>query len=393
MLSSEIICAAIVRDFKLGREQKLYILLFILPLGIVCGQIGKIMSSKSKRIFKRIVNFAGPVFFVVAVAMLYWQLRNYSFMDIVNAISSIPFMNLIYAAVACALGYMALSVYDYLALRYVGGRVSWWKWMLAGTLGFAISNNAGHAVVSGGAIRYRLYTRWRIRAGDIVKMLTFSGFTYFLGCTAIVIFGYFLVPRDIFAASTGATIGMNGLFIFCVAALGAYFAATVFFRNRAITIGELRFQIPTTAQAFSQMVLGITDSVLAGMVLYFCLIPFVEINFFTYIGLFVIAQTAGVFSQVPGGIGVFETIFLLALPGDVNRADIFGALLAFRIIYYVLPLMAAGGLFFVYERWLRARMQRWAAEAAAAAQALRDKIHNVHLLPKLQKRKKAKKKR
>lgn len=83
----------------------------------------------------------------------------------------------------------------------------------------------------------------------------------------------------------------------------------------------------------------------------------------TYIGLFVIAQATGVFSQVPGGIGVFESIFLLALPDFVDKADIFGALLAYRIIYYVLPLIGVGGLFFIYENWLRARMKRWLAAA------------------------------
>lgn len=240
--------------------------------------------------------------------------------------------------------------------------------MLAGMLGFAISNNAGHAVVSGGAIRYRLYTRWRIRAGDIVKMLTYNGFTYFLGCTAIMIIGYFLVPHDLFSSSVGASIGIHGLFFFCCTAIGAYFVMTMLFRNKKINIGEISFQIPNTRSAFFQMLLGILDSVFAGLVLYFCLTPFVNIPFTTFIGIFVIAQTAGVFSQVPGGLGVFEGIFLMALPGDVNNANIFGALLAYRIIYYVLPLIGAGGMFFIYENWLRARMKRWLEEAKTVAE-------------------------
>ncbi|MCL1902595.1 MAG: lysylphosphatidylglycerol synthase domain-containing protein [Alphaproteobacteria bacterium] len=327
------------------------------------------MSTKVKRLFKRLISWAGVFFFIVAAGMLYWQLRKYSLHEIFYALWDIPFINLVYASLACLGGYIALSGYDYLALRYVGQshKVSWWKWMLAGMIGFAISNNAGHAVISGGSIRYRLYTRWRIRAGDIVKMLTFSGFTYFLGCCAIVMFGYFLIPRDLFSNSLGASIGMNGLLLFCVAALGAYFAMTILFRNKKINIGELHFQIPSTAAAFAQMLLGIFDSVMAGLVLYFCLIPFVDIPFTTFIGIFVIAQVAGVFSQIPGGIGVFEMIFLLAMPGVENQAEIFGALLAFRIIYYVLPLIGTGILFFIYENWLRTRMKRWLAEAKALA--------------------------
>jgi phosphatidylglycerol lysyltransferase len=321
------------------------------------------MSAKLKRVFKRLVSWAGIFFFILAAGMLYWQLKDNSFMDIAHALWSIPFVNLVYACLACLAGYLALSVYDYLALRYVGKKVSVWKWMLAGTLGFAISNNAGHAVVSGGVIRYRLYTRWRIRGGEIVKMLVFSGFTYFLGCTAIMILGYLVVPHSLFEQSMGAKIGVHGLFIFCMVALVTYFSLTIFFPKKSIKLGGIKFQVPSTKTASYQMGLGMLDSILAGLVLYFCLIPFVPIPFGTFIGLFVIAQTAGVFSQVPGGIGVFESIFLLALPDDINKASIFGALLAYRIVYYVLPLLGAGGLFFVYERWLRARMKRWMEEA------------------------------
>lgn len=323
------------------------------------------MSSGGKKVFRKLLGYSGIVFFCLAAGMLWWQLRHYSLGDIARALLDIPFVNLVLASVACLMGYVALALYDYLALNYVGahGKVSWWKWMLAGMLGFAISNNAGHAVVSGGAIRYRLYTRWRIRGGDIVKIVTINGFTYFLGATAIAVVGYFLIPHDIFAESVGASVGLNTLFIFCLAALLSYFAITVVFRHKSVRIGQLKFDVPTTQMAFLQTLLGMADSVLAGLVLYFCLTPFVHIPFGTFIGLFVVAQTTGVFSQVPGGIGVFESVFLLALPDGADKASVFGALLAYRIIYYVLPLIGIGGLFFIYERWLRARMRRWLTEA------------------------------
>ncbi len=333
------------------------------------------MSQKSKRLLRRLISFAGPVFFVIAIGMLWWQLRNYSFNEITTALLNIPFRNLVWAACAAFLGYLALSFYDYLALRYVGQshKVSWWKWMLAGITGFAISNNAGHAVISGGAIRYRLYTRWRIRGADIVKMLTFSGFTYFLGCASIAIVGYFMVPHEYFQGTSVTNVGLHILFTFCTAALGAYFVMTVLFRNKKIHIGSLDFKIPSTFIAFAQTLLGAVDSILAGLVLYFVLEPSISIPFSEFIGIFVIAQTAGVFSQVPGGIGVFESVFLLALPSDQNRATLFGALLAFRIIYYVLPLIGAGGLFFIYENLLRSKMKRWLSEAKQAAAVLAEK--------------------
>ncbi|MCL2538148.1 MAG: lysylphosphatidylglycerol synthase domain-containing protein [Alphaproteobacteria bacterium] len=339
------------------------------------------MSSKTKRVFKRLVSWAGILFFALAVGMLYWQLRKYSFTDIVQALLDIPFRNLVYASFACLAGYITLSVYDYLALRYVGqaNKVSWWKWMLAGMLGFAISNNAGHAVLSGGTIRYRLYTRWRIRAADIVKMVTFSGFTYFLGAVAIVVGGYFMVPHSLFQDSIAGSVGLHILFLFCAASLGAYFAMTFLFKGKRIHISELDFKIPKPRTALYQMLVGIADSVFAALVLYFCIRSFVDVPFTTFIGIFVIAQTAGVFSQVPGGIGVFETVIMMALPGVKSQASVFGALLAFRVIYYVIPLIGMGGLFVLYEHTLRTRMQRWIDEAKALKARM-----NLPNLPKIQ---------
>ncbi len=321
------------------------------------------MSAKTKRLIKKVISYSGIFFFILAAGMLWWQLRNYSLNDIAHAIIDIPLPNLIFACFACLGAYLILSLYDYLALNYVGGKVAWWKWMLAGMLGFAISNNAGNAAVSGGAIRYRLYTRWRIRGGDIVKMLTFSGFTYFLGASAVLIVGYFLIKNQGLDTSVGLSMGLNTLFIICTTVLLTYFVSSIAFDGKHIKIGDIKFQMPSFGTALTQTVLGVVDSVLTGLILYACLDPFVHIPFGTFIGLFVVAQATGIFSQVPGGIGVFESIFLLALPDTVDKANIFGALLAYRIIFYLLPLIGIGSLFFIYERWLRARMKRWLAEA------------------------------
>ena len=74
-----------------------------------------------------------------------------------------------------------------------------------------------------------------------------------------------------------------------------------------------------------------------------------DIPFDVFIGVFIIAQVLGVFSQVPGGLGVFEGLFLYIIPGDHNQALIFGALIAYRIIYYLFPLIISGIVLFTYE--------------------------------------------
>ena len=92
---------------------------------------------------------------------------------------------------------------------------------------------------------------------------------------------------------------------------------------------------------------------MASLVLYFSLIPFVDIPFDVFIGVFLIAQVLGVFSQVPGGLGVFEGLFMFIIPGEHNQAMLFGALIAYRIIYYLLPLVFSGIILIGYELMLR----------------------------------------
>ena len=49
----------------------------------------------------------------------------------------------------------------------------------------------------------------------------------------------------------------------------------------------------------------------------------------------------GVASQVPGGLGVFESVVLVLL-GDVDPAPaVLAALFVYRVFYYVIPLMLA----------------------------------------------------
>lgn len=309
---------------------------------------------KLKRFIKRAISWSGLVFFGLAAVMLYFQLSKYPFSDIQNALLKIPGKNLIYCCLASFFGYVALSSYDYLALKYVGRKLAAWKWIFVGFIGFSISNNAGHAIVSGGSVRYRWYTRWRFKASEIVRMVTFSGFTYLVACFALIIMGYILTPSHAFGGGSVSYLTTLLVTLLSAAGLVAYFALALFYK-KTIRIKDVSLKMPSFKMAVAQVIIGSFDIMMASLVLYFALIPFVDIPFDEFIGVFIIAQVLGVFSQVPGGLGVFEGLFLLILPGENNTAHLFGALIAYRIIYYVLPLIISGVAIFVYENYLKRR--------------------------------------
>ena len=306
------------------------------------------MAFKTKRLLKKIVSWSGLFFFAVAAYMIYHQLSKYKLEDIKEALISIPNRNLLLACLASFGGYVALSSYDFLALKYIGRKLAAWKWIFAGFIGFSVSNNAGHAIVSGGAIRYRLYTRWRFHASEIVRMVTFSGFTYLVACFFLIILGYFLTPDHAFGE--GSISHLTTLTVTIISAIGLliYFGASLFYK-KSIIIKDIEFKIPSFKMALAQVFIGGADILLASLVLYYSLIPFLDIPFDVFIGVFIIAQVLGVFSQVPGGLGVFEGLFLYIIPGDHNQALIFGALIAYRIIYYLFPLIISGIVLFTYE--------------------------------------------
>jgi phosphatidylglycerol lysyltransferase len=82
------------------------------------------------------------------------------------------------------------------------------------------------------------------------------------------------------------------------------------------------------------------DTGFAALALWF-LLPEGAPPFLTFLPVFAAAMMAGVVSHVPGGIGVFESVILAAMPPDVPKTEVAAALLLFRGIYYLLPFALA----------------------------------------------------
>src|SRR5690606_1971334 len=109
-----------------------------------------------------------------------------------------------------------------------------------------------------------------------------------------------------------------------------------------------------------QLVFGVVAISIVAGVLYVLLPGQVELSYPAFVGIYVLAMLAGALSHVPGGIGVFETILLLFIPG-ADKGALLAAMLAFRGVYYLLPLMTMALVDAIYE--LAVRLQRATAES------------------------------
>ena len=98
-----------------------------------------------------------------------------------------------------------------------------------------------------------------------------------------------------------------------------------------------------------QVLVAALDWIFAAMTLYFLLPPIIKISFSGFISIFMTAQFVGLVSFVPGGLGVFEVVMLLLLPTELTHPQIIGALVSFRVIYYLIHLAIGAAILGTHE--------------------------------------------
>jgi uncharacterized membrane protein YbhN (UPF0104 family) len=107
------------------------------------------------------------------------------------------------------------------------------------------------------------------------------------------------------------------------------------FVHRPIRIRDFELPVPRLSLALGQVVVGASDFLLVSAVLHQMLSATAEIGYFPVAATYVVANAAAVVTHVPGGFGVIEAIILSLVPG----ANVVGALVAFRALYYLVPFL------------------------------------------------------
>jgi phosphatidylglycerol lysyltransferase len=285
-----------------------------------------------------------------AIWLLHRELRTYHYGDIRRSLEAIPAARVGLAILVTAISYWILTAYDALALRHLGRTLPYRRTALASFLGYAFAHNIGLSVLGGAAPRYRLYSAWRLSPIEITTVVGFAAVMFWLGSLTITGIALVAEPGPMAASlrlPAGAALPLGVAFL---AAVAGYLIATVL-RRRPFVIRGWEFSLPTPSIGLQQVIVATVDWSVCATVLYVLLPRSAMVSYGHFVGLFVIAQVFAVSSHVPGGLGVFETIMLLALrPGPSGSGPaIIGALLVFRAVYYLLPLVLATGLLATYE--------------------------------------------
>ncbi|MDR3629795.1 MAG: bifunctional lysylphosphatidylglycerol flippase/synthetase MprF [Desulfocapsaceae bacterium] len=296
--------------------------------------------------------------FGLALVLVHKELQTRNIHHILHSIRQVPPHILVAAIALTVVNYLVLAGYDFLAIRYTGHKqIPLSKVLAASLISYPISNNTGQAWASGGSVRYRFYSAWGIPGWDIVKISLFLTLTYFLGILTLGLGSSLLLPKFLLHPLKNPHT-LSGLTALCALCLGGYWLAVLFWK-KPLSLKGMEIRLPSVGMTLGQTMIAVIDIILASLILWMFMAGHADISYMSFLLIFVVAQFSGIVSQVPGGIGVFESSFIwlmsLVHPVHQHHLSLISALFLFRVVYFFLPLTLAGGGLLGYEIFSRRR--------------------------------------
>lgn len=300
-------------------------------------------------------GIASTALFVAALYVLWRTVSQLNAADVKTAFSSVTARQTGVAVLLTFTSYVLLTGYDFLALRQMRVRVPYRTTALASFTSYAVSFTLGFPLVTAGTVRYWIYSAKGLRASQVATLTVIAGLTFWLGM-GVVLAWSLVREAGAIAVLAHTRIILNQFVGVAVFALVAGYLVWVSIKHRAATIQGWRLELPGFRLTLGQMVLGAGD-VCAGAGVLYALLPLGHgLSYETFLAIYVCACMLGIASHAPGGLGVFEATILVALSG-LPGERVLGALLLFRLYYYLVPFVLALVLLGAHEIRKRLRAQ------------------------------------
>lgn len=302
------------------------------------------MSRSATTLLKRWQPAIATAAFALALWLVYRALGDYSAEEIKASITAISLDRIALALLLTVGSFACLSGFDYLAVRYTGSDLPYRRIALASFTALSIGHVLGMAALSSGAIRYRYYSRWGLSAGDIGRIVIFCGVTVAVGIATAGALAALVRPGllgELFGIGRGVILASGTAL---AAAVLGHIALSAFWR-RPVRIRQFELPVPTPRLALGQVVVGGGDFLMVAGVLHQMVSASADVPYTAIAASYVTANTIGIATHVPGGVGVIEAVVLSLVPG----AHVVGALIAFRALYYLLPFLLGCLILFATE--------------------------------------------
>jgi uncharacterized membrane protein YbhN (UPF0104 family) len=291
--------------------------------------------ARAGRISLRVLPF---ILLAAAVLVLRHEFRHLSWSSVARAMDGWGDLAIFLALVLTVLSFLLMGVVEYVGLRWAGARLPWSVAIAGSFLSGAIAHAIGANVLVSGAIRARLYDRYKVSITQVAGTTLFAAISFGVGLAALSGGGLLLASTaELDATAIPVNLARLMGVLFLAGALG--YVALCALRRRPICIFERNVHLPSGMDAVWQLVLGVVDNGIAAGIIWI-LLPAGASSYFSFVGAYAVACIAGLVSTVPGGAGVFEGAISTLLP-KVSAAPLAAAFLGYRLAYYVLPLIIA----------------------------------------------------
>lgn len=315
------------------------------------------VMARRARLIKIGGTVASAALFAVSLGVLYFLIHELDANEVKAALARASYGQIWLALLFTALSYLMLTGYDWVALPAVTTqKVRYRIAALASFTSYAVSFTLGFPLFTAATVRYWIYSSVGLGAKAIASLTLIAGITFWLGMGVVLAVVMIVLPGSV-STFTRLPLTMNVLIGLAVLLAIGMYLLVVKRGNRSLSVQGWRLRLPGVRITTQQMALGAADVCAGAAVLFVLLPPDAQIPFATMLAAYVFACTLGIASHAPGGIGVFEATMLLALPG-VPREQLLGALLVYRLCYYVVPFVIALILLGVRELMIRAGMLR-----------------------------------
>ena len=283
---------------------------------------------------------------------------------IAHKLAIIPAHGYVMAGLSTLVAYAALAWYDRIALIHLKRQngIGWVYIAACSFVTYALSHNIGATVFSGGMVRYRAYTAKGLSSAEVAILVALCSYTFAFGTAlllAIVLLGepHILAPLSQLSPWFGAgetvarSIGL-ALLAFC-----ALYTIGAWLRFPPLRFRSFELVYPRLPVVARQYVAAPLELIGAAGIIYFALPAEGNPGFFIVLGAFLLSFSAGLLSQVPGGVGVMEAVFLAIMPG-LPATSVFAALLVWRLFYLILPLALSIPVILLFEKSQLAALQK-----------------------------------
>jgi glycosyltransferase 2 family protein len=307
---------------------------------------------------KNKLDYIWPIIGLIAVVasgfLLFDELKGLSAADIWGSLRDIPLTNWALCIGSTIVAYGALAWYDRIALLHLGHKLGWMFISLVSFTTYALSHNIGASVFSGAMVRYRAYSTKGLSAAEVGVLVAFCSFTFALG--TLFLLGLVLVgepdiierlkgisPYLDFSPLIARIIGFGLLGFVALYLLGAISGF------KPLVLRGFRLEYPRKSIALRQIFIAPIELLGAAGIIYFALPDAGNPGYFIVLGVFLASFSAALLSHAPGGLGVLEFVFVAAMP-EMNKADVIAALIVFRLLYLIIPLIFSLIVVVIFEQ-------------------------------------------